>query len=88
MEDASGEGQQECWFGEKGCHESSKMESGSWRHCCQNAVNPATTVYGDKPGSKLDWWWWWVWVLFLFILPVPMMNMKMATALQRVENTR
>ena len=21
-------------------------------------VNPATPVYGDKPGSKLDWWWW------------------------------
>ena len=34
MEDASGEGEQECWFGEKGCHESSKMESGSWRDYC------------------------------------------------------
>ena len=22
-------------------------------------VNPATPVYGDNPGSKLDWWWWW-----------------------------
>ena len=31
MEDPSGEGEQECWFGEKGCHESSEMESGSWR---------------------------------------------------------
>ena len=29
MEDASGEGWQECWFGEGGCHESSEMESGS-----------------------------------------------------------
>ena len=29
MEDASGEGEQERWFGEKGCHESSEMESGS-----------------------------------------------------------
>ena len=34
MEDASGEGEQECWFGEGGCHESSKMESGSLRDCC------------------------------------------------------
>ena len=25
MEDASGEGEQECWFGEGGCHKSSKM---------------------------------------------------------------
>ena len=24
--DGSGEGEQECWFGEGGCHESSKME--------------------------------------------------------------
>ena len=29
-----GEGEQECWFGEGGCHESSKMESGRWRDCC------------------------------------------------------
>ena len=29
VEDASGEGEQERWFGEKGHHESSKMESGS-----------------------------------------------------------
>ena len=28
-----GEGEQECWFGD-GCHELSKMESGSWRDCC------------------------------------------------------
>ena len=27
VEDASGEGEQERWFGEKGRHESSKMES-------------------------------------------------------------
>ena len=25
---------QESWFGEGGCHELSKMESGSWRGCC------------------------------------------------------
>ena len=29
MEGASGEGEQERWFGEKGRHESSEMESGS-----------------------------------------------------------
>ena len=34
VEDASGEGEQECWFGEGGCLESSEMESGSWRDCC------------------------------------------------------
>ena len=28
VEDASAEGKQECLFGEKGCHESSEMESG------------------------------------------------------------
>ena len=33
VEDANG-GEQECWFGEGGCHESSEMESGSWRDCC------------------------------------------------------
>ena len=31
VEDASGEGEQECWIGEKGCHESSEMESGMER---------------------------------------------------------
>ena len=30
VEDTSGEGEQECWFG--GCDES--RESGSWRDCC------------------------------------------------------
>mgnify|MGYP001795197744 CR=1 FL=1 len=54
VEDASGEGEQECWFGEGGCLESSEMESGSWRDCCQSGVNPATPIYGDKPGSKLE----------------------------------
>ena len=33
MEDASGEGEQECWFGEGGCLESSEIESGHWRDC-------------------------------------------------------
>ena len=28
MEDANGEGEQECWFGEGGCLESGKMEVG------------------------------------------------------------
>ena len=34
VEDAVGEGEQECWFEERGCHESNEMESGSWRDCC------------------------------------------------------
>ena len=25
-----------------------------WRDCWQSGVNPATPVYGDKTGSKLD----------------------------------
>ena len=33
VEDAS-EGEQDCWVGEKRCHESSDVESGSWRDCC------------------------------------------------------
>ena len=54
MEDASGEGEQECWFEEGGCLELSEMESGSWRDCCQSEVNLAIPIYGDKPRSKLD----------------------------------
>ena len=54
VEDTRG-GEQDCWFGEGECHESSEMESGSWRDCWQSGVNPATPVYRDyKPGSKLD----------------------------------
>ena len=53
VEDASGEGEQECWFG-GGCLESSEMESGSWRDCCLSGVNLTTTVYGDKPESNFD----------------------------------
>ena len=34
VEDASGEGEQECWFGEGGCHKLSEVESGSWRDSC------------------------------------------------------
>ena len=54
MENASGEGEQVCWFEEGGCIESSEMESGSWRDCCKSGVNPATPVYGNKPRSKLE----------------------------------
>ena len=46
------EKERECWFEEEECIESKKMESGSWRDCCQSEVNPATPVYGNKPGSK------------------------------------
>ena len=34
VEDASGEEEQECWFGEGECLKSSEMESGHWRDCC------------------------------------------------------
>ena len=40
------ESAQKCWFGEKRCHESSEMESGSWRDCFHSGVNPATPVCG------------------------------------------
>ena len=49
LEDASGEGEQECWFGEGGCLKSNEMESRSQRDCC---LSP--TRSRDKPGSKLD----------------------------------
>ena len=54
MENASGEGEQECWFEEERCMESSETESGSWRDWCQSGVNPATPIYRDKPRSKLE----------------------------------
>ena len=54
VEEASGEGEQQCWFEEGGCLESSEMECGSWRDCCQSGINPATPIYEDKPGSKVD----------------------------------
>ena len=54
MENASGEGGQECWFEEGGCIELSEMESGSGRDCCQSGVNLATPVYRDKPRPKLE----------------------------------
>ena len=53
MENASGEGEQERWIEEGGCIELSKMESGCWRDCCQSGVNPATPIYGEKPGFKI-----------------------------------
>ena len=53
VEDASGKGEQECWFG-RGCLESNETESGGWRDCCSSGVNPANPVYGDKARSKLD----------------------------------
>ena len=40
--------------GEGVCHESSEMESGSWRNCCQSGLNPTILIYGDKPESKFD----------------------------------
>ena len=35
VEDASGEGEQEHWFGEKGRHELSEMENGRMRERCR-----------------------------------------------------
>ena len=52
VEDASGEGQQECWFG--GCLESSEMESGSWKRLLLEWGKSGHPCYGDKPGSKLE----------------------------------
>ena len=46
MKDSSGKGEQECCFGEGRCLESSDMENGSWRDCCQNGVNMVTPVQG------------------------------------------
>ena len=43
-ENASGEWEQECLFGEGGCFESSEMESGSWKDCCQSRVNLANKL--------------------------------------------
>ena len=54
MKNASGEGEQECWFEEGGYIESSEMESGSWRDCYQSGINPAIPIYRDKPTSKLE----------------------------------
>ena len=54
MENTSGEGEQEWWGEERGCIESSEMESGSWRDCCLSGINPAIPVYGNKPRSKLE----------------------------------
>ena len=44
---------QECRFGEGGCYESSKKESGSWRDCCQCGVNLATPFTAINPDQNL-----------------------------------
>ena len=54
VEDTSGEGEQECWYGERGCLESSEMESGSWRDCCQSGVSLAIPIYGDNTELMTD----------------------------------
>ena len=38
----------------RGCIESSKMENGNWKDCCQSGINLATLIYRDKRGSKLE----------------------------------
>ena len=49
MEDASGEGEQECWFGKGGCLESSELEI-----LLLEWGKSGHPVYGDKRGSNLD----------------------------------
>ena len=53
VEDASGEGERERGLGEK----KDVMNRARWRVGLKEiaaGVNPATLIYGDKPGSKLD----------------------------------
>ena len=42
----------DCWFGEQGCHDSSKMESGSWTDCCQSGVNRAPPFMRINPDQN------------------------------------
>ena len=44
---------QECWFGEGGCHDQVRWRVGVGEIAVR-VVNPATPIFGDKPGSKLD----------------------------------
>ena len=52
VEDASGEGEQNV-----GLEKKDAMSQARWRVGFREiaaGVNPATPIYGDKPGSKLD----------------------------------
>ena len=49
VEDAGGKGEQECWFGEGGCLESSEMEK-----LLLEWGKSGHPIYGDKHRSKLD----------------------------------
>ena len=68
MEDASGEGKQECWFWRR------RMPwiewDGEWEleRLLLEWVNPATLIYGDKPRSKLDAFDWLIELYFFFNL--------------------
>ena len=55
VEDASGEGEQECWFRE-GCL-AWIQQYGEWEieRLLSEWGKSSHTLYGDKPGSKLDW---------------------------------
>ena len=55
VEDASREGEPECWFGEEGCHESSEMESWSSRDCCQSGINPDQNWMDDDEPFFKHW---------------------------------
>ena len=52
VEDAGGEGEQEHWFGEKGCYESSQMENGSQRDCCWDKSVWPTPFTGINPDQN------------------------------------
>ena len=54
MEDASGEGEQEFWFGEGGCLELSEMESWELERLLLECGKSGHPIYGDKAGSKWD----------------------------------
>ena len=54
MEEAGGGGDSEGWFEEGGRPKSSEMARWCESDCHKSEVNPATPVFGDKPGLKLD----------------------------------
>ena len=51
VEDASGEGEQECWFGEGGCPYRARWRVGE---IAVRVAQIRPPPFMDKPGSKLD----------------------------------
>ena len=54
MEETGGGGDSEGWFEEGGRPKSSEMARWCESDCHRSEVNPATPVFGDKPGLKLE----------------------------------